>query len=287
MINPVLIVPFNPDLLSQIGGRRVIVRTASPAAVDDIIGSSGKHSNRLECIRVEIPGALTDLPFSKSWIGVPIVAAVRKLGNLARLAEQLPLLRNLSLTVFLPSDTAGGYRDARILSSLMIASGITLSEDTIDWTLLGDLMHYAVYGKVKHAPIEPFHYIAAHYSPTGLTDFGTLYLADPSQFLHCNETGDIALSHANLLQKNFITTIKDLDTFLAGGTLPGLIARKADFFYRQNPDCLSCPAWRVCLGAFSRSRAAAAGCREFFSDLQDATEFAQEREKQNPSLWQP
>jgi hypothetical protein len=285
MTEPVLILPFVPDLLAQIGRRRVIVRTASPA-VDEIARISGKH-NRLDCIRLEFPGPLTDLPFSDSWIGIPVVACVQSIGEIARLAEKLPLLQSLSLQVYFYSEIPGSYRAARILSSLMIASGIVLAKNNIDWTLLDDLMHYAVYGKVKHAPIEPFEYMISHYSPTGLTDFQTIYLENPSQFLHCNENGELALSRAALLKNDFVATLKELDTFLADGRYQNLITRKADFFFLQDPECLSCPAWRVCLGTFRNGGKDMQGCKEFSSDLMEAAEYAQEREKKNPTLWQP
>lgn len=286
MSDPVLVVPFNVNLLSHIDRRKVLVRTTSPAAIDDIKNITSKH-NHLVCIHLESPGALTDLPLSESWIGIPIVTHVLKLGDIARIVEKLPTLRNLSIKVFFSSQMPNSFRETRILSSLMVASGIVLDHKNLDWASLNDLMHYAIYGRVKHAPIEPFYYIISHYSPTGLTDFRTIYLENPSHFLHCNENGQIALSQANLSKNEFITTLKDLDSFLANESLLKLTGWEHKFFSHQNTECTSCPAWRVCLGTFESSHRNNHECKEFFSDLMDAAEYVQEKEKKNPTLWQP
>ena len=50
------------------------------------------------------------------------------------------------------------------------------------------------------------------------------------------------------------------------------------FFLKTEP-CAFCPAWRVCLGKFSSTHEQNPGCKDFFPDLMDASDFYRDLKK--------
>jgi hypothetical protein len=71
---------------------------------------------------------------------------------------------------FLDSTKKENYDAVQILSSLGIYSGIVINENA-DWERLTDLMYYALYGRVTHAPIEPFQYVFDMYDRNRVVDY--------------------------------------------------------------------------------------------------------------------
>lgn len=288
MITRFLVCPFDEDLMSILGSRSLVPRLTSlddiPRAVE-AVGRSGAH---LHCLLVKTQAPLTALTFKEEWMDIPIALYVSSLGRFPQFVKQLPLLRQLNLRVYLPTDSKENYSSVRIISSLGIETAVIFREEGLDWKLISDLMSYAYFARAPHAPIAPFDYMAARYHRHQRNDFSSVYFDDPRTYLHLDEKGQVALTSADLLAGKYIAqSIDDL----------GDIDQNDDYvnhleswrvFFLQKDGCAYCPGWRVCLGKFSHITNGDTGCKQFFSELMDSVELKQSiKNNSSKQIWQP
>ena len=202
---------------------------------------------------------------------------------------KLQMLRNMNIRIFLNSDNKLNFTSLHILASLGIDCGLSFSENKIDWEAMNDLMTYAIYAKVNHASIEPFMYAVKNYNPERLTDFSTVYFENPQFYLHIDKDENIALTSSDLKKGKYIAKgVEALEQIYENPLY--LDAEKAwqEFFLADSP-CAYCQAWRVCNGKFAKSFETNPGCRQFFTDLMDASDFYRtaEEKKRKKEVWQP
>jgi hypothetical protein len=199
MSSHVLICDFNEKLLSRLKNRKLVVRLNDPRIITHAI-KVVREKNIIHSIWLHSNNSLSDLSLDEpeNLEGVKLKIEVEELGEFREWIKIVPLLRELQSMVFLSETTPGSYRDLRILSSLNVPCGIIFGDKSPDWEALLDLMSYAVYGKVPHAPIQPFHYVISEYGPSKRTDFYSVYFENPSKFFHVDPMGRIAFSRKEL-----------------------------------------------------------------------------------------
>lgn len=278
----ILVCPFDENLIRRLSGRALVVRTTDYELIPHIDRFVNEH-NKLHCIWiVDKRRILTSVPFAEKWLNIPIHLYLSKPGSLRSMLGKLTLLRQLSTRIFLPAEKQKNLTEVMILASLGIDCGVFWDDEgkeDIDWEALNDLLHYAIYTQTKHAAIEPFHYVASNYNPGEPTDFGSVYFDNPRRYLHVDHEENIALSHKDLIEKKFITKgIGDIDNITGNQMYMDSQTQWQDFFLK-NTICASCPAWRVCLGKFSSTYDQNPGCKNFFSDLMDASDFYRDLKK--------
>jgi len=284
MMQHIIVCPFNQGLIDRLHSRQLVIQDNNCDRIHDIT-RVGNRQNRIHSIFLNLREPFGAVPFHESWKGIPLNISCPEMGFFKDVAKKLPLIKQLKLRVFLSSDHKNTYTQLRILSSLGIPCGIMFGELPVHWEALNDLMVYSVYGKAKHASIEPFQYIISHYRSVGRTDFSSVYFDNPMQFLHCSAEGKIALSAKDLAAGNFISeNIDDLDRIQE---LPAFAERKNEWqkFFLKNSICASCPGWRVCLGKYAVQAETDPGCKQFYADTMDAADFYRMKNEKEQEVW--
>ncbi|MDD5655980.1 MAG: hypothetical protein PHF00_01840 [Elusimicrobia bacterium] len=227
-MNPILVCPPDEGLLGSLAGQQLIVRLDAPV---DLVRSASmaRVRNTLRALWMELDVPLYSLSLPEGVELLPLSLHVREMGPLHR---SLPLIRSLkasAVRIFLPSQCARSYSDCRILSSLGVRSGIWMRPGQVDWDRLDDLMHYAVYGKAPHAPIEPFETMMSE-EPFLAPDIA--FFEDPTRYLHVAADGRVALSRNDLEEGVFVGTVGSVGA-VAGH--PRFLARVRSKTERSSP----------------------------------------------------
>lgn len=279
---PTLVCPYNRALLEGIDRHDIVVRVEqlqdiTRAAHD--IRSSGKN---LIDVVIEVDKPLSDIPIQEDWHGIPIALFTPAMGRFRDIAHQVPRIRDLRMHVYLPAENPENLTACHILSSLGITCCLVFGTTEPDWAALSDLMAYAVFGSIPHAPIEPFDYIARQYSPDAYTLWGSVYFDEPGEFLHLDGHGRVALSPAALLSGSFIAdhippASEPLDT---EDYRQGITAWR-HLFLADHP-CRACEGWRICMGRFGAQGRLAPGCSRFAADMLTEVEQYRTENKTQP-----
>jgi hypothetical protein len=282
MNDHILVCPFDEKLIRRLSRKALVVRTTDFKLIPHI-NRVVNEQNKLHCIWVvDERRTLTSVPVAEEWKNIPIHIYLSGIGSFRSMVGKLQLLRQLSIRVFLSPGKEKNLTDLMILASLGIDCGIfwdNKKNEEIDWEALNDLMHYAIYSRAKHAPIEPFHYLVSKYNPQKPTDFSSVYFDNPRRYLHIDEGENIALTYRDLLRKNYIDKgISSVDTIEANQKYIEFQTRWQNFFLKTEP-CAFCSGWRICLGKFSSTYQKNPGCKDFFSDLMDASDFYRDLKK--------
>lgn len=285
MTSIIYVCPFSPELIYKMDGLCLVVEATQYKDIKTIEYAVKPH-NLLHCIRVKENLKLSEIEFNEEWDEIPISLYLQSAGNFHDWIKKIKVLRNSSIRIFLSSKYKENYISLNILSSLGIECGVYF-ENSVDWIALNDLMHYAVYVKVKHANIEPFHYLCENYEPGQYTDFNPVYFVDPVKYLYVNERGKIAATPDDLKKNNFL----EFDIFTKKNIEDSKFYKEAldsyQNFFRQPDACSYCKAWRICLGKFPNEALNGAECKEFFNDTFDACDYYYNEAKKNKSkLWQ-
>lgn len=283
-----IVCDFDEDLIRRFQNKALVVKTRDLNLVQHIHWVISEH-NKNHCIEVDYRGALSAMPVEEEWKDIPMHIFVERFGVFRDLVPKLPVLRGLSARFFLNTDEKDFLTNTQILASLGVNTGIKFGKRPVNWEALNDLMHYDVYAKVPHASIQPFHYLVTEYQADQQTDFNTVYFDNPKKYVHVNAEGKVALSSNDLKDGNFILdNVDQLDQLENMKAYKDYLHRWQEFFFTPE-GCSSCPAWRVCLGAFADQVGENPGCTRFFSDLMNAADFVNEKnqEHQVTDLCQP
>ena len=284
---PVIVCPDSEALLAKFTGHRVAVRVKAWGLIMAGVEMVRKSDNSLFCVVVESDRTLADMDFGDSPIGVPLALVAPSVGPFRNLARHLDMLRGLDLRVYLPCNSAENLLGLRILSSVGINCCACFGNGRPDWEAMADLAAYALLERVPHATIEPFAYIASNYNPSEYLDWGRVMFDDPLHYLHLDEAGRVALSHAEL--GRFVA--KELNEIGAPEVFPAIRDRKLSWkrYFTENHPCASCPGWKICLGRFSDGLAEDAGCAMLFEETIDMVHRHRALHGASPEIriWQP
>jgi len=266
MSYPTLLCPHDPALFDPLKGHNVAVRVDRPEDVcraAEEVDSAGGILNR---IIIETDRPLSALPIPGDWDGIPVALFAPEMGRYRDLSDTIQKLYDFKIHVYFPAGNAENLVSCRILASLGVTCCLAFDEREPDWTALADLMTYAAFGPVPHAPIEPFHHMASHYSPGACLDWGALYFDDPREYLHLDSRGRVALSRHGLTKGLFIADhISSIrDPLENEGYMKGLNAWRRHFL--EDHPCILCEGWKICLGRFGSDGRHRPGCARFAAD---------------------
>jgi hypothetical protein len=174
--------------------------------------------------------------------------------------------------------------EARLLASLGVHAGIWITPGKIDWDRLDDLLHYAAYGMVDHATIEPFDRVLSKYDPDKRFDPAGAMFDDPCRYLHVSADGDVALSREEFEYGKFIGRVNALEAVLSDPRYEERTWPYGKSFLKFD-DCSRCEAWRTCLGRFAAVAGPDFACRKYFSNLVEAAEAFREERKSKIQMW--
>ncbi len=261
----IFVVPFSEDIIRKAGGRTLAVRAGDPGDIGRI--AAAVSADRLHCIEVAAD-SLSGVRLEKEWRRLPLVFRLKSAGRLLDCIPALEDLRDSAARFYLPA-TGENITAARVLSSLMVKTGLILDGDGADWDAMEDLLVYDSCGKVAHTSVEPFLYVYTEYKNLQ-ADYNELYLEKEGTFFHCDESGNIALSRAALGKGEFIGTLDKADTIdFAGFSLSAREKRRGPLLKFEG--CSLCPAWRVCGFKKSENNKLCA-MKQFMTALADAAD---------------
>lgn len=281
-----LVMNFDENLISKFNGENIIITTDTFNLLNrtyDVVN----QNNKLVNVTVYFQGALTSIKILENWTKIPMCLYVSSLGSYRMFFHMLPILRQMNIKVFLSAQSNQNLIDIQMMSSLGIFTGVYFSEKGVAWDKMKELALYAQHSKSQHAPIEPFQYISTKYKAEETLDFNAIYYNDPTQFLHIDSEGKVALTYHLLKEGKFaldnfqqINTLKDNEEYAAFTT-----AWQRHFL--EKTTCSYCPAWRICMGKFENQIDEEKSCQQVFADLMDGAEIHQEQHKRKPEkVWQ-
>jgi len=281
----IIVCPYNEELLDKLKERVIVISIDDPGIIQSIHKEANK-SLKLNAIKVQTENPLSSVAFQEDWINLPLAVYSPEFGKYKDILRKLNLIRKLNIRIYLSSHYDDNFTGLKILSSLNISCGLYFNEEPPSWDALNDLMHYAIYSNTKHAPIEPFDWLASHYEPTGYTDYSSVYFNDPTKYLHINEKEQIALNEKDLLNDEFIDEgIQSLDRICDNKKYNDSINSRYDVMLQMS-ECAFCPVFRICLAKFSNIAGKKDTCKAFFSDFMDAADYAYIKRKNGTQTWQ-
>jgi hypothetical protein len=281
----IMVVPFSPDLIARCRGHVIVVRAGAPGDIPAIEKTVSSAGARLHCISFALDASLEEYPMHDTFQHLPIALSLDRLGPYRAVREKIRKLSQSNTRVFLPAADES-MRSLRILSSLGVACGIAFNGSVSCWETLSDLMHYAVYGRLDHGPVEPFHYIVEHYAPDELTDFSSVYFNNVRKYLHLDERGSIALTRQECESGIFIAPgPEEVVSITEKPAYRERISSWRSYFIGFSR-CACCKAWRICGGMFDDYGDAYPHCSELMSDLLEGAEFHRAQKSKKRELWQ-
>lgn len=274
----VLVIDQNDELISRLKGYAFVVYISDLKDVMKV-RCNVQQPSKIHCIVFDDPySSLSSLELDSEWKGISLQIYISGIGDFCKVAQIIPLLRELDIRIFFHANSRQAIIDAQILSSLRINSGVVLSHKHNDWDELNDLIHYSIYSRMLHAPIEPFSYLCNNYNQNDSIDIKGAYFNSPDRYIHINYNEEISLYREDLLSGKYIA--KGIDQLKNIHQNPlyieDAIAWQNQFL--KEDGCAYCPAWRICKGYFEQCDDKGK-CREVFSELLEAVEFYQNSNK--------
>lgn len=252
----VIVAPFREALLVALKRAPLVVRLRHQREVATALDYARRHHLNVRSLLVETTTPLCAIDVQDRWADTAIALFVPAAGRYREFQSLLPLLRQLRTRVYLPPTSFENVLAVRILASNGVRAAVVLRPPIASWDALSDLMIYAL-AAAPHAPIEPFEYLATHYRPGTRVDYANVYFDDPTDYLHVDDAGRVALTGDDLRSGRFIADdVEDVDDVV----VPVRMASGA---------CARCPGWSVCTGRFADEAAKTDHCRGFFTELLD------------------
>jgi len=283
-----IVCPNKQTIINSLGGKSIVPVVTCLDDIPEVLEYVKEAEAHLHCVIVRSAVPLSLQNFSKELKGVPIALFVESAGNMSEVIVQTGLLKELNIRIYLPMDTEYNFSVIRILSSLGIETG-TSFDATVDWEKLADLMSYAFYGQVQHAPIAPFNYLAERYNNMNRNDYSAVYFEDPMTYLHMDDNAHVALTSKDLTSGNYLAeSIYDIDDLNEMGGYQDKVNEWRRFFLKSD-GCAYCPSWRICLGKYEGSYTDEVeyGCRDFFDEFYTAIEKQDSTQTSAVQKWQP
>lgn len=254
-------------------------------SIEEAVPAFAKWSseNRVFCVEAREEKPLGEIELSNELKVIPLALYLKDGGSPKTVIEKAGEYRETNISLFLTAHNPENFTLLQILSSLDVSCGVYIEDAAkpVDWDRMNDLMYYSAYSQAHHAPIEPFEYTLSHYDPQEYTCFTTPWFENPKRFFYIDGNENIALSRKSLEEGDFIASgIPSLNSMDENEKYN----EKLTWWTKQFMDhqkCASCPAWRVCGGAFFSICERDPKYFQFFSDLLEAAEQNHSKEEQN------
>ncbi len=286
MNNVFLVCPDNEQLINSLSGYSLVPVITRVGRIASLQRLANKANTHLHCVIIHSIRPLSSIIFNDEWRSIPIALFVPGIGNISSLMNQVEIMKNQNLRVYLSANKDENLTAARILSSLGVETAIVFDQSPVNWNLLRDLAAYAIYNITAHADIAPFGYLKERYNPVKQINFESLYFNDPEFYLHLDDAGRVALTREEYDRGEFISRdVSELATIRDNIKYLRAIEKWREHFLSFDK-CACCPAWKICMGSFQVDEEDY-NCRDFFLEIMDAIETMLSRTVEKKIVWQP
>lgn len=225
--------------------------------------------------------SLETIDINPAWGNTPVILYINRLGQFRNIHHKIGLLRQLNVIIIFTGAGIEACKDAQILSSLGIHSGIELSPNAKLEEPVLELITYAFYSTMPHAQIEPFstmerYYDGENYVSPALADF-----VNPERYIHIDKTMQLAFSEKDLKNGNVLEANYPHLNFEKFAEEAELYSNKWQELFIDSHSCTFCPAFRVCMGYFKSEGQENTKCVDIMSELLDAIEFHKQKLQTN------
>jgi len=253
--------------------------------IENAVPAFGKWSseNRVFCVVVHEEKPLAEIELSEELKIIPLALFLKDGGAPKTIIEKSREFREANITLYLPAHNPENFTLLQILASLDVACGVYLENEAkpVNWDSMNDLMYYAAYSPANHARVEPFDYAVSNYDPQEYLCFTTPWFENPRRFFYMDENENIALSRKKMEEGDFVATgISSFDSLDDNEKYKEHLTMWTNQFI-DNQRCASCPAWRVCGGAFVSICESNPNYFQFFNDLLEAAEQNRVKQEQD------
>lgn len=278
----VFVCEYNWPIEEQLKGRALVVKINS---LDDIMNIQ-KHLDETTKIDAFVYrnefASLETIDINPAWGNTPIILYLNRLGQFRNVHEKIGLLRQLNVVVIFTSTSPCACKDAQILSSLGIHTGIQLtSESELNENIL-DLITYSFYGTMPHAEIEPFATMEKYYDGESYVSPALAEFINPERYIHIDKDLNLAFSENDLKAGNVLDEhyphLK-IEKFIEDAEKYSLQWQE---WFINSHQCTFCPAFRVCMGYFNKDgENQHPNCCKTMTELLEAIEFHKTKLQQN------
>lgn len=283
-----IVARYDKALFSQFTERRLVVLLDSPDDLSAVLDEAKRGKNKVTNAVVRLKAPLSSVLFSPDWSETGLSFYLETLDPIAYMIKKAKDLRSKKVMIYLPVHEDENLTKLRILSSLGIPCGFYFesAEKPVNWDKVDDLMYYHVYSRLSHGPIQPFESVLSRYRPKENAVFHSVYYDDPGSYIHMDAHGNLALNRRDLENGIFIGQgLSDFDSIRENPKYTRYMTLWQGFFTGESK-CGQCPAWRICQGVFLDTCEKDASCTKFMTDLIEAGDYRQKRQKKgNDNKW--
>lgn len=282
-----LVCKYHPDIERTLVKRNLVLEIDN---LDELINIRNGLNHRSRVHRIiyrDEYASLETIELKTEWNGVNLTLYINRLGQFRNVCHKVQLARELGITIIFTSTSAQACRDAQILSSLGVHTGIELKPDSELTEEVLDLITYTFYGTSYHASIEPFATLSQYYKGDNYVSPTLQWFVNPSKYLHINKDLQIAFSHDDLVNGNCLESpITELSQDQLADAADKFNHRWQRLFYEPH-HCTFCPAFRICQAFFCKGdKPESNRCTTVMSELLEAIEFHKKKnQKNNPQAY--
>ncbi len=270
----VFVCEYNWPIEERLKGRALVIKINN---LDDILNI---QKNIDETTKIDAfvysneYASLETIDINPSWGGTPIILYINRLGQFRNVLSKIELLKRLNVIVMFTATEQQACKDAQILSSLGIHSGIRLTPRSQLGEPVLDLITYYFYGTMPHAPIEPFATLEKYYDGESYVSPILSEFVNPERYIHIDKDLNMAFSETELKEGRYLNEkyphLKS-EAFAEAAEAHSL---KWQEWFIDSHSCTFCPAFRICMGHFlHKDGTTTENCKEVMSELLEAIEF--------------
>ncbi len=274
----VFVTKYDWPIENYLKGKAILVHLNCLEDIQNIIRNVDEATKIVGFVYKDDYASLETIDVNPNWGNLPIVLYINRLGQYCNIHHKINILKSLNVIVIFTAREEYSTRDAQILSSLGIHSGILLSKDSELSEHVLDLLTYSFYGNFPHAEIEPFSSICKYYDGENYVSPSYAYFVNPHRYIYINKEMKLGLSQKDLDDNNSYN-FEDIEK----GEIFKIIDKdqlKWQSYFIESHPCTFCPAFRICLGYFDYKKNNNK-CKEVMSELLEAIEFFKKTKIQN------
>lgn len=279
----ILVTKYNWPVEAFLKGHSVVLFIDNLDCIPNIMRHKSDTVNIHSFVYENDLASLETIEFNPDIHNVPLTLIINRLGKFSQVHHKIAVMRNMNISVFFTGDERIAARDAQILSSLGIHSGISLPKNASLGDSVMDLMTYNFYGTMPHAPIEPFSTLEYQYDGNRYVSPALAQFHDPTQFVFVDKEYHLAFSKEEMERGEYFDQGRDKLANLSEHE--AVIAARTQWqeMFIQSHPCTFCPAFRVCMGYFSEQREKGR-CQEVMNELLESIEFSKKKNQNNHHL---
>ena len=194
--------------------------------------------------------SLETIDVNPDWGETPVILYINRLGQFRNVHPKIELLKRLNVIVIFTGTGNQACKDAQILSSLGIHTGIEFTPDS----------------ELSDSVLDP-----------ALAAF-----INPERYIHIDKEMNMAFTDEDLKNGNHLTvTFPHLRSEEFAEPAEAYSHRWQEMFVDSHP-CTFCPAFRVCMGYFCKGEAPKDDrCKKVMTELLESIEFHKSQLQQN------